>query len=157
MFESKTSSFENSSNDDYSWRKSTGLYDGDCYGTNASTDDCYANSNSQTNCNAHEQGTSTIEVSPGVFLKLRGAEETWRAIKLDFFMPCECSCCCLMIFCIQDAEFVLCPECRVVSISGNDRTGKDGGVGLGFGLEELARWQEEIERERRVAIKQQQK
>lgn len=31
----------------------------------------------------------TVEVSPGVFLRLRGAEETWKAIHTDAYIPCS--------------------------------------------------------------------
>jgi hypothetical protein len=89
-------------------------------------------------------GMKTIEVSPGEHLRLRGADETWRAVQVDFYMPCECMCCSLTIFCIQDAACVLCPECRVVSPMVGASTGSDGGVGLGFTIDDLASWQEEI-------------
>ena len=96
----------------------------------------------------------SIEVLPGQFLRLRGADETWRAITCDFYMPCACVCCSLTLFCIQDACFVLCPECRVISpMEGSAVEGHEGGVGLGFTMEELAKWQEDLERERRVASK----
>lgn len=90
----------------------------------------------------------TVEVSPGVFLRLRGAEETWKAIHTDAYIPCSCICCEGTIFSIDDAVFVLCPLCDAVSpIQGIlSEVGYDGGVGLGFTLEELGRWQREIER-----------
>jgi hypothetical protein len=56
-----------------------------------------------------------IEISPGVHVRLRGAAETWKAIENDYYMPTECICCESTIFCIQNADFVLCPDCRVVS------------------------------------------
>lgn len=87
----------------------------------------------------------TIEVSPGEHLRLRGADETWRAVQLDYYSPYECMCCSLTVFCILDAAFVLCPACRVVSPTvGSLAHGSDGGVGLGFTIEDLAKWQEEI-------------
>lgn len=88
----------------------------------------------------------TIEVSPGEFMRLRGADETWRAIRNDFYTPCECICCQNTIFCIQDAKLVLCPDCRVVSpIEGNcSEDGNCGGVGLGFRMSDLAQWQGEL-------------
>ena len=96
----------------------------------------------------------SIEVLPGQFLRLRGADETWRAIACDFYMPCACVCCSLTLFCVQDACFVLCPDCRVISpMEGIAYEGHEGGVGLGFTMEELAKWQEDLERERRVARK----
>lgn len=73
-----------------------------------------------------------------------GARETWHAIEQDFFMPCGCMCCADTIFCIQDANYVLCPDCKVISPL--ERDGKDGGVGLGFKMEDLAKWQNQITR-----------
>lgn len=88
----------------------------------------------------------TIEVATGIFAQLRGAEETTMAIKNDFFMPCECPCCSETIFCIQDADFVLCPNCRIIFPMGERTDTKNcfGGVGLGFCMEELARIQRHI-------------
>jgi hypothetical protein len=92
---------------------------------------------------------SSIEISPGVQVRLRGADETWRAIEYDYYMPAECICCESTIFCIQDADYILCPDCRVVSrLEGSSSRGM-GGVGLGFKYEDLARWQEDIARARR--------
>jgi len=84
-----------------------------------------------------------VEVSPGEFMRLRGADETWRAIRNDFYVPCECICCNSTIYCIQDAKLVLCADCRVVSPIENS-SDENGGVGLGFRMEELAKWQSEI-------------
>jgi hypothetical protein len=87
---------------------------------------------------------SSIEISPGIQVRLRGADETWKAIEHDYYMPTECICCESTIFCIQDADYVLCPGCRVVSrLEGSSSRGV-GGVGLGFKYEDLGRWQEEI-------------
>jgi hypothetical protein len=87
---------------------------------------------------------TTIEISPGVHVPLRGADETWKAIANDFYMPAECICCESTIFCIQDADYVLCPDCRVVSCMKDPSSHRVGGVGLGFKYEDLARWQEDI-------------
>jgi hypothetical protein len=84
-----------------------------------------------------------IEVAPGEFMRLRGAHETWKAIQNDFYLPCACICCELTLFCIQDATYVLCPECQVVNPL-EKIDGYDGGVGLGFTMEELAEWQNDI-------------
>jgi hypothetical protein len=86
----------------------------------------------------------TIEISPGVHVRLRGASETWKAIENDFYMPAECICCESTIFCIQNADFVLCPDCRVVSRMEGSSHGILRGVGLGFKYEDLARWQHAI-------------
>jgi hypothetical protein len=89
----------------------------------------------------------TIEISPGVHVHLRGADETWKAIANDYYMPAECICCESTIFCIQNADYVLCPDCRVVSRMDGPSSHGMGGVGLGFKYEDLARWQEDILRE----------
>jgi hypothetical protein len=93
----------------------------------------------------------TLEISPGLHVRLRGADETWKAIANDFYMPADCICCESMIFCIQNADYVLCPDCRVVSRmedpSSPRGVGDVGGVGLGFKYEDLARWQEDILRD----------
>jgi hypothetical protein len=103
----------------------------------------------------------TIEISPGVYMRLRGAEETWDCIGHDFFMPCTCFGCSHELCCIQDADYVLCPKCRVVSpmdttISGSESANAaasststadiehEGGVGLGFTFDDLLKWQAEI-------------
>jgi hypothetical protein len=85
-----------------------------------------------------------IEISPGVHVRLRGAGETWKAIENDYYMPAECMCCESTIFCIQNADFVLCPDCRVVSRMEGVSSRGMGGVGLGFKYEDLARWQDAI-------------
>jgi hypothetical protein len=93
----------------------------------------------------------TIEISPGVHVRLRGASETWKAIEHDYYMPAECVCCESTIFCIQNADFVLCPDCRVVSrMEGVSSCGM-GGVGLGFKYEDLARWQDAIIQEEQLS------
>jgi hypothetical protein len=95
--------------------------------------------------NKVKNSPTMIEVSPGEYLRLRGADETWKAIHMDFYVPCTCICCELTLFCIQDAVFVLCPECLAVSpLEGVVVDGYDGGVGIGFTMESLANWQEEI-------------
>jgi hypothetical protein len=104
----------------------------------------------------------TVEISPGVYVRLRGAEETWDCIRHDFFMPCTCFGCSHELCCIQDADFVLCPTCRVVSPMNTTSSGSEnanaatasststadiehkGGVGLGFTFDDLLKWQAEI-------------
>jgi hypothetical protein len=101
-----------------------------------------------------------VEIAPGLNVRLRGAEETRDCIGLFFFMPCTCLGCSQELCCIQDAAFVLCPACRVVSPLDNTgccseesnstfsstTTGfqHQGGVGLGFTFDNLTKWQPEI-------------
>lgn len=87
----------------------------------------------------------TIEISDGVHLPLRDADETMKAVLNDFYVPCNCFGCDNNedpIFCIQDADFVVCPLCKTVSAleGGGDACGS-GGVGLGFTLETLSKIQ----------------
>ena len=171
LAESETSSLGNSwDEDDWNRKKSNDkpLYTSSRYTTSPEAEESwYAQQSKQSSAavtrlpfkqqaayRETEVSKKTIEVSPGEFSRLRGADETWRAIKCDFYMPCECMCCRLTIFCIQDAQFVLCPDCRVVSpMDGKVFEGTDGGVGLGFKMEDLARYQDDIEEERKVAQK----
>ena len=97
-----------------------------------------------------------LEISPGVWMSLRGADETWNAIMNGAYCPTKCLMCSLNLLCILDAEYVLCPECRVVGPIGDDEFGmraemlgsdiKPHGVGLGFKPDDLMRWQSEIAR-----------
>jgi len=56
-----------------------------------------------------------VEICPGHYAALRGSEETWGAIQRGFCSNVNCFNCGLALVCIADAEYVLCPECRVVS------------------------------------------
>ena len=86
-----------------------------------------------------------IEIAPGISARLRGAKETYACIENDFFLPTTCFCCEENLFCIMDADFVLCPHCRVVSPMGEETGGpSDGGVGLGFTYDDLQNYQSDI-------------
>ena len=88
---------------------------------------------------------SRIEIAPGITARLRGAKETLRCVENDFYLPAMCFCCNTDLFCIMDANYVLCPNCKVVSpMEGCSSPGSDGGVGLGFTFQDLQQWQYEI-------------
>jgi hypothetical protein len=93
-----------------------------------------------------------VEISAGVHEPLRGADETVRAIRQDFYVPISCFGCSKDIFCIADAKYVICPECRVVSpieegaLDGQSLEQR--GLGLGFTCESLFQMQSEILSER---------
>jgi hypothetical protein len=74
-------------------------------------------------------GPMQIEVYPGIFAPLRGAEETNRAFALQRYRDATCFDCSAKLRCIQDAEYVLCPKCKVISplLTENGR-----GIGLGL-------------------------
>jgi hypothetical protein len=101
----------------------------------------YRNPASSPNRNLNPQSSGRpieLEISPGVFAPLRGSEETWRAIQAGNVETVVCVCCCNRIQCIADAEYVLCPECRVVSPVGGPYRERPAsgqhirGVGLGL-------------------------
>ena len=78
------------------------------------------------------------------YFRLRGADETYRAIQHDFITSILCPCCESTLLAIADADFVLCPQCRVVSPLRESPS--HGGVGLGFLLEDLTEDQAELAR-----------
>jgi hypothetical protein len=82
--------------------------------------------------------TPVVEISPGVFRPLRGSKETWDAIERGFCANVDCFSCSTTLLCIYDAEFVICPVCKVISpaVTYDDSLPKSG-VGLGLRSEEL--------------------
>jgi hypothetical protein len=78
-----------------------------------------------------------IEVTPGVYVRLRGADETWRR------WLCHCSWVVAALrraFALKIAAFVLCPDCRVISPMEDKFEVEEGGVGLGFKVSDLGWW-----------------
>jgi len=66
----------------------------------------------------------SIEIAPNMWVRYRGADETWECILNDFYRPVSCAGGCrdrhdatapLLLFCVSDADFVICPSCRAVS------------------------------------------
>ena len=88
--------------------------------------------------------STEIEIAPGQRARLRGAKEAFYAVKHDFFLPTQCAGCQTSLCCVMDASYVLCPECRVVGPLEGGATDGQGGCGLGFTLEVLNQWQQEI-------------
>jgi hypothetical protein len=62
-----------------------------------------------------ERSRPEIEVCPGFFMLLRGADETLQAIESGFAIDAMCFCCEQSLQCVADAELVICPDCRVCS------------------------------------------
>ena len=106
-----------------------------------------------------QTGKSMMEVAPGVTVPLRGSTETWEAIKDGRVTVTACCACQLELHCIEDAEFVICPDCWVVSsvdqtfggipLENEDMAEFDGGkrptcrgVGLGVKAVEVVEWLE---------------
>ena len=92
--------------------------------------------------------TTEIEIAPGVYKPLRGSDETWKAIETGNITQSSCFFCTHDLHCLDDAEFVLCPVCRVVGPVKANLLGFEYGVGLGVKPDQMRRWMREIERER---------
>jgi hypothetical protein len=88
---------------------------------------------------------SQIEIAPGIFKPLRGSEETWKAIQTGNIVPTACISCSLSLHCLDDAEYVVCPACRVVGPVECCLQGFGWGIGLGVKDEQLAIWRAEIQ------------
>lgn len=82
------------------------------------------------------------EVSPGVQARLRDAHETWSYLQRDFYLPTSCKGCSTELTCIKNVDYVLCPTCRNVSpIEEGPSETRGGGLGLGFTLKDLKKWE----------------
>ena len=79
-----------------------------------------------------------MEISPGHFVPIHGADETEEAIARDHVLSTVCSCCSRQLFCIANAEFVICPTCREISPVDFNTLGNFG-IGLGLTPETLRR------------------
>lgn len=74
-----------------------------------------------------------LEIQPGLFLPLRGSQESLQAVEQKFVARTSCMSCETKLLCIQDAEYVLCPLCKVVSpVLTNLGSSSGGSVGLGI-------------------------
>lgn len=79
-----------------------------------------------------------IRIAPGLTARLRRVAETHNAIVQDFYIPTSCVACSTNLFCIMDANYVLCPLCRCVGrLEGGADLEYDGGVAIGFTWEYL--------------------
>jgi hypothetical protein len=101
-----------------------------------------------------ERGISQIEVTPGVFMPIRGYSETWQAIKQNCTTTTLCTSCKEELHVIEDAAHVVCPDCWMVttmdqSIGVNplefDGESDSHGVGMGIKAEDLLKWVKEQE------------
>lgn len=84
----------------------------------------------------------TLEVSPGHFVNLRGANETLLYVAADatssrnMIATHTCVACQTMVHSVSDCEFVLCPVCHTIL-----STGIEGhGIGLGFLTSDWDEW-----------------
>jgi hypothetical protein len=56
-----------------------------------------------------------VEISPGVYMTLRGTDETVRAIEAGRGKLVFCLACATPLQCVPDCDLVICPDCRVFS------------------------------------------
>jgi hypothetical protein len=79
-----------------------------------------------------DSACKTIQVSSGVHVPLRGFEETRECIVRDFCLLSTCLGWTVDVCFIQDANYVVCPVCQLLSpVGGNaDNDRGKGGVGL---------------------------
>jgi len=75
----------------------------------------------------------SIEVAPGQWMEVRGAEETLLAVQAGTAAFVPCMCCGTTLQCVPDADLVICPDCRVMSVVPcEEGTSRVGGIGLGL-------------------------
>ncbi len=78
-----------------------------------------------------------FDVTPGFCVRLRGFDETWPAVISGRSIVTRCTCCSTKLGSLRDIEFVLCPECRFISLAGNQVSYKGGGLGLGINIQKI--------------------
>lgn len=78
----------------------------------------------------------SVEVSPNVFMDLRSAMETLRAVESGRAICVTCVQCQGTLKCVPDAELVMCPDCRITSpmCLEDDIPGRTPRRGVGLGL-----------------------
>jgi hypothetical protein len=56
-----------------------------------------------------------VQISPGEYMPLRGAQETWEAINNGSSRIVDCVGCQSVLQCVSDCQLVICPDCKLVS------------------------------------------
>lgn len=77
-----------------------------------------------------------VEVTPGNFVPLIGSESTWSAVQEGRIAHTTCFDCMARLVCINVADMIMCPECRVISPVSDESGKASGGGGLGLGMKE---------------------
>ena len=84
--------------------------------------------------------STTIEITPGQFAQLLKGRQTWNAMHNGTAVVAVCIICDTKLQCCPEADYVLCPDCNVVSPLSNggmrkgpsSRSRSMGAVGLGY-------------------------
>ena len=86
-----------------------------------------------------DMSIGSIEITPGQFAKLLKGRLTWNAMHNGTSVAASCIICTSTLQCCPEADYVLCPDCNVVSlIDDNDQRSRNrgsnnvGSVGLGY-------------------------
>jgi hypothetical protein len=94
----------------------------------------------------------TIPLSPDLSVPLRGSIETWQAIRHGCTVAVTCSDCNTELHAIEDAEYIVCPDCWMVgpveeTIGGIalefDGCSDNYGLALGVKVQDVVQWVEE--------------
>jgi len=123
---------------------------------NNDDDDCDSNDFDQ------QQSQEEMEISPGVYVPFRGAKETWHAVAKQRTVEVTCLDCCQVLVCINDCEYTVCPDCRVVNpvlcfdtaaaaVDKNNKPKQPFGVGMGF-KQEWVRKKQIVNRQNEAAL-----
>ena len=80
--------------------------------------------NKDSSATTHASNDTTIgsiEITPGQFAKLLKGRQTWNAMHNGTAVSASCIICTSTLQCCPEADYVLCPDCNVVSpLSSND-------------------------------------
>jgi len=74
-----------------------------------------SNQMSSSSSSSSSSNPSTMEIAPNVRVPVRSSRETYEAVHQGQFTVVTCFVCAETLVCTNQAAFVLCPDCRVVS------------------------------------------
>ena len=63
----------------------------------------------------NEENSLSIEISPGLFAQLLKGRQTWNAMHNGTSVSAACIICNATLQCCPEADYILCPDCNVVS------------------------------------------
>lgn len=95
-----------------------------------------ASLHSTTTSSSFNHCRGTVEIGPGRFKDVRGAEETMRYMRQNRCRRVRCVACDENLLCVDDCEMVICSKCRLISPLSNDGGKSVYGVGLGVSQRE---------------------
>ena len=80
------------------------------------------------------QSQVDVEIAPGQYMPLRGSAETLEAVESGKASMVSCFACEATLWCVPDADLVVCPDCRILSPLASKQSSppRVGGVGLGM-------------------------